>query len=222
MPHDLAMHNTVFEAPIFESSTQPSVIFLIYKRSFDVLTSLILLPILIIICIIAFVLNPFLNPGWLFYKQNRVGKNNRVFQIYKLRTIQKNYVDNRPLITRLGQFMRDIHIDELPQIINVLLGDMSLIGPRPEQPEIFHNYAESIHNFTRRQSIRPGISGLAQLKHGYTDCHLGARKKLKWDLEYIRYQGFGMDHQIYLHTYAYVFPRIGKCLIGLVWLNMES
>lgn len=222
MPPDLAAHSTVLDPPGFNDSTRASIIFLIYKRLFDIITSLILLPILVIICIIALVLNPLLNSGRLFYKQERVGKNSRIFQIYKLRTIQKNCADNNPLITRLGQFMRDIHIDELPQIINVLFGDMSLIGPRPERPEFFHDYAESIQNFKRRQSVRPGISGLAQLRYGYTDCHVGAQKKLKWDLEYIKHQGFGMDNQIYLHTYAYVFPRIGKCLIALVRSNIEN
>ena len=112
--------------------------------------------------------------------------------------------------------MRDIHIDELPQILNVLLGDMSLIGPRPEQPAFFQNYTQSIEGFALRQSVRPGVSGLAQIRYGYTDCHVGAQRKLKWDLEYIQDQGFRTEARIYLRTYTYVFPRIGKRLITLV------
>jgi lipopolysaccharide/colanic/teichoic acid biosynthesis glycosyltransferase len=206
----------MFGKRFFKDTAKPSAAFLFYKRLFDIITALILLPILAVICGIALTMNPFLNRGRLFYVQDRVGKNNDVFQIYKLRTMQTECVGDNKKITRLGRFMRDIHIDELPQIINVLLGDMSLIGPRPEQLESFHDYAESIQNFSERLSVRPGISGLAQLRYGHTNCHVGAQRKLKWDLEYIRHQGFGMDSKIYLRTYAYVFPRIGKCLIGLV------
>ncbi len=222
MPYDFAIHTVAFDHQFSDTVTKPPRIFLFYKRSFDIVMSLMLAPTLIIICITAYALNIFLNPGPLFFTQERVGINKQVFQIYKLRSMQEAYEDGSAKVTPLGQFMRDIHIDELPQIINVLLGDMSLIGPRPERPHIYKNYAKSIQNFASRQSVRPGISGLAQLCCGYTDCHAGARKKLKWDLEYIRHQGFGMDSRIYIQTFAYVFPRIGKRLIALAIQNRKS
>lgn len=216
MQYDIAIQKTALDHQFFKNPVHNSTVFLFYKRAFDIITSLMLLPVLVAICIIAAVLNAFFNRGTLFFTQDRVGINNQVFQIYKLRTMQGSSEAGNSRITSLGQFMRDIHIDELPQIINVLIGDMSLIGPRPEQPVFFKNYAASIQNFALRQSVRPGISGLAQLYYGYTDCPIGAQKKLKWDLEYIRRQGFGMDSHIYLRTYSYVFPRISKRLIGLV------
>jgi lipopolysaccharide/colanic/teichoic acid biosynthesis glycosyltransferase len=214
--YNIAIHKTTLDYQLFKSSVHTSNAFLFYKRTFDIITSLMLLPILVVICLIAVFLNAFFNRGALFFTQDRVGINNQVFKIYKLRTMQGSYESGNSGITSLGQFMRDIHIDELPQIINVLIGDMSLIGPRPEQPVFFQNYAASIQNFALRQSVRPGISGLAQLYYGYTDCPIGAQKKLKWDLEYIKRQGFAMDSHIYLRTYAYVFPRISKRLIGLI------
>lgn len=222
MPLDTVISEFTFNQQFLDSATKPSTLFLIYKRTIDIITSLILLPILAVICLIALILNPFLNRGKLFYTQERVGKNNSLFRIYKLRTMQsgpentKFATNENTRITPLGRFMRDIHVDELPQILNVLMGNMSLIGPRPEQPAFFENYVQSIKGFALRQSVRPGVSGLAQIRFGYTDCHIGARHKLNWDLEYIQHQGFRMEVQIYLRTYAYVFPRIGKRLITLI------
>jgi len=222
VPRDTTISELTSNQPFFKNATNPSTVFSIYKRTIDILTSLILLPIVAIICLIALILNPFLNRGKLFYAQERVGKNNTLFRMYKLRTMQyrtkdaKFATEESARITPLGRFMRDIHIDELPQILNVLLGDMSLIGPRPEQPAFFQNYAQSIEGFTLRQSVRPGVSGLAQIRYGYTDCHVGAQRKLKSDLEYIQHQGFHTEARIYLRTYTYVFSRIGKRLITLV------
>lgn len=223
MPRDTTVSEFLLEHQFIGESAQPSTSFLYTKRGLDIVISLILLPIVASVCLIAFVMNPLLNRGKLFYSQERVGKDNIVFRIYKLRTMQDGCEENAKFateecsrITSLGRFMRDIHIDELPQIINVLLGNMSLIGPRPEQPEFFQDYAQNIQGFSTRQSVRPGISGLAQIRCGYTDCDVGARRKLKWDLEYIRQQGFALEGQIFLRTIVYVFPRIGKRLIGLL------
>jgi len=205
-----------------EDTIRPSIAFLCFKRSLDIVTSLIILPIVVAVCIIALILNPFFNRGKLFYTQERVGKNGIIFRMYKLRTMQgrcddaKFATEERSRITPLGKFMRDIHVDELPQIINVLIGNMSLIGPRPEQLEFFKNYAQNIQSYSLRQSVRPGVSGMAQIRCGYTDCDAGARLKLKWDLVYIRNQRFALEGQIYLQTFAYVFPRVGKRLFGLL------
>lgn len=222
MPRDSTDLYFLLDHQVFVQEAQPSTAFAFFKRSLDIVTSLILLPIVAAICIIAFILNPFLNRGKLFYAQKRVGKDNVIFRIYKLRTMQggcggaKFAAEECSRITPLGSLMRDIHIDELPQIINVLSGSMSLIGPRPEQPEFFQDYAQSIQGFSVRQSVRPGISGLAQIRYGYTDCDVGARRKLKLDMEYIRRRGFALEGQIYLRTIAYVFPRVGKRLAGLL------
>lgn len=228
MPHYVAISEYLFVGSLLSGGVKSPNTFLIFKRIIDIVTSLTLLPIILILCAVALVLNPFFNRGKLFYTQKRVGKNNNIFQIYKLRTMQGGSADTKfateenSRITSLGRFMRDIHVDELPQIVNVLIGDMSLIGPRPERPEIFQNYAQSIQGFAKRQSVCPGISGLAQLRYGYTDCRVGAKHKLKWDLEYIRHQGFALDTQIYLWTFAYVFPRIGRRLLSVIKLNRNG
>ncbi len=228
MPRDTTISKHLYKEQYLEAPPKASVAFLIYKRTIDFVTSLILLPIIVVICALVLILNPFLNRGKLFYTQERVGKNNTVFLMYKFRTMRggtestKFATEEKVRITPLGRFMRDIHVDELPQIVNVLIGDMSLIGPRPEQPEFFQNYALSIQGFVRRQSVRPGISGLAQIRYGYTDSSVGAKRKLKWDLEYIKNQGFSLETKIYFRTFAYVFPRIGKRLLGLAKLNRNG
>ena len=222
MPSDVTILEHLFEEQPIVESRKLSFGFTFFKRTVDIVTSLILLPIIVVICALALILNPILNRGKLFYTQNRVGKNNTVFRIYKLRTMQggaestKFATEEKSRITPLGRFMRNIHVDELPQIVNVLIGDMSLIGPRPEQPEFFQNYVQNIEGFSRRQSVRPGVSGLAQLCYGYTDSPVGARRKLKWDLEYIHHQGFFLETQIYLRTFVYIFFRIGKCLLDMI------
>ena len=222
MPRDTTVEEFLIDTHFCGETTQPSEVFLCFKRSLDIFTSLIILPIVIAVCVIALILNPFLNPGKLFFTQERVGKNGIIFRIYKLRTMQGRCDDAKfateecSRITPLGKFMRDIHIDELPQIINVLIGNMSLIGPRPEQLKFFRNYAQNIQSYSLRQTVRPGISGMAQIRCGYTDCDVGARLKLKWDLEYVRNQRFGLEGQIYLQTFTYVFPRVGKRLFGLL------
>ncbi|PCH98394.1 MAG: capsular biosynthesis protein [Rhodobacteraceae bacterium] len=222
MPTDTTESGYFYGHPLAPVTQVASLTFRIFKRGIDLATSLLFLPIILGVCLIALVLNPFLNRGKLFFSQKRVGKDNKIFSIYKLRTMQNQGSGNKfateenARITPLGKFMRDIHIDELPQMINVLLGDMSLIGPRPEQPEFFEEYAQSIPGFSTRQSVRPGISGLAQLRWGYTDSDVGARKKLRWDIEYIKRQGFKIETKIYLGTIAYIFPRIGSRLLRLV------
>lgn len=228
MPEDYSVNEAVLDSRISIAPTPPSVGFSVFKRSVDIFTSLMLFPAFLVVCLIVSILNPFLNRGILLYTQQRVGKNNELFKVYKLRTMQgrsenaKFATDERARIGLFGQFLRHIHVDELPQIINVLIGEMSLIGPRPEQPEFFEDYSNTIQGFGVRQTIRPGISGLAQLRCGYTNDHVGARHKLKWDLEYIHNLGFRLECYIYFQTYMYVFARITKRVTGLVMGNINS
>lgn len=150
---------------------------------------LVLVSPLIALCSIAVSLT---SPGPVIYRQTRVGKNGLNFTIYKIRTMRLDaeaktgpvlsvQSDNR--ITSIGKFLRNSHLDELPQLFNVLRGEMSFIGPRPERPEFVSIFNSSIPGFSRRTQVKPGITGLAQICGGYD---LPAEEKLEYDLAYIQ------------------------------------
>jgi len=148
-----------------------------------------------------FILNPFFNRGPLFFVQERMGRNCLPFKAIKFRSmmhvgeILRGHEDPIEIdrITPLGRFMRKCRIDELPQIINVLKGEMSLIGPRPDYFEHAKAFQASVPGYTERHVIRPGISGLAQIEVGYTQGCEATRKKVAADLRYIRNAGFRME-----------------------------
>ena len=164
-------------------------------------------------------LNPILNPGPLFFSQMRVGRGQVPFRMYKLRTMTgvRNLADGAThaarqahRTTRFARLLRDLRIDELPQIWNVLRGDMSFIGPRPEQPNLYADYARQIPGFADRQAVRPGLTGLAQVKLGYTHDVVGARAKLAYDLEYIEGIGAVMDARIAVATLKVLLRKVGS------------
>lgn len=113
-------------------------------------------------------------------------------------------------ITNMGAFLRNKHIDELPQIWNVIKGDMSIIGPRPEQKRFVMEYLEHIPSYKDRNLIRPGVTGLAQVELGYTDDLHGTRDKLSYDLDYIKNSGIKMELSIVLKTVVLIFSRFLK------------
>jgi lipopolysaccharide/colanic/teichoic acid biosynthesis glycosyltransferase len=130
-------------------------------------------------------------PGKVFFKQLRVGKNNKLFHVYKFRSMIENAEketghtlswNGDPRVTKFGQFLRKSHFDELPQLINVLMGDMYFIGPRPERPEFTQVYDNEIIGYSKRHSVKPGITGLAQIACVYDAT---AATKLKFDMMYI-------------------------------------
>jgi lipopolysaccharide/colanic/teichoic acid biosynthesis glycosyltransferase len=140
--------------------------------------------------------------GPAFYSQLRVGKGGRLFRIYKLRTMYHNCEqasgvrwstpgDTR--ITPLGAALRKTHIDELPQLVNVLRFEMSLVGPRPERPEIIPMLEREIANYRARLRVRPGVTGLAQLRLPADTTIQSVRRKLAYDLYYIQTRGFWLD-----------------------------
>lgn len=133
-------------------------------------------------------------PGNIFYLQTRVGKKGKNFSIYKFRTMVANAeaktgpvlaTKDDPRITRLGKFLRASHIDEFPQLINVILGDMAFVGPRPERPEFVAIFDQEIPKYTRRKEVKPGITGLAQICLPYDAT---ADQKIKYDVFYIDHQ----------------------------------
>jgi lipopolysaccharide/colanic/teichoic acid biosynthesis glycosyltransferase len=150
------------------------------------------------------------SPGAPLYRQRRVGKNGRVFTLYKIRSMRVDAeartgpvwtVSNRdPRITPIGRVLRYTHIDELPQLINVVNGDMALVGPRPERPEFTEALAEEIPGYTERLRVTPGITGLAQLNLPADSDLDSVRRKLALDLDYVRSGSLKLDFLIVLCT----------------------
>jgi lipopolysaccharide/colanic/teichoic acid biosynthesis glycosyltransferase len=147
--------------------------------------------------------------GPAFYTQTRVGQDGQLFTIYKLRTMAHNCeartgavwsVRGDPRVTLVGKFLRATHIDEFPQLINVILGHMSLIGPRPERPEIVTVLQDKIDGYTDRLEVRPGITGLAQVQLPPDVDLNGVRRKLACDRYYIQHLSAGLDLRIGLCT----------------------
>jgi lipopolysaccharide/colanic/teichoic acid biosynthesis glycosyltransferase len=137
--------------------------------------------------------------GPLFFSQQRVGKNFKVFTIYKIRSM----TDGK--ITPIGNFLRKSRLDELPQALNLLRGDMSLVGPRPETPELTKKYGTEIPDYYQRLSVNPGITGLAQVMQGYCSTVEETKIKLAWDLDYITNKSFWTDlYILYLSIWTVV------------------
>lgn len=173
------------------------------KRFIDLLSAFILLFILIIPFVIIGILIKLDSKGNIFYRQKRIGKNCKVFKIFKFRTMVSDADKlgvystslNDARITKLGAFLRKASLDELPQILNILLGDMSLIGPRPDVPAQKINYTEK--EWIKRHQVLPGITGLAQCRNRHNATN-SSRKK--YDIFYNRKVSLNLDLKIILWT----------------------
>ena len=157
------------------------------------------------------------SPGPIFFKQTRVGLGGRPFEVVKFRTMRtdaeasgaKWASKNDPRVTRIGGFMRKTRIDEVPQLWNVLRGDMGFVGPRPERPEFVPWLSEQIPYFDLRHMIRPGLTGWAQVRYGYGATLAEAREKLEYDLYYIKHMSLGLDLLIMFETVKTILRRRG-------------
>jgi lipopolysaccharide/colanic/teichoic acid biosynthesis glycosyltransferase len=178
------------------------------KRIFDILFVVLVAPaaiLLLAICALAILVSmgrPIL------FRQERVGKAGRVFSMCKLRTMETRQgsdvvatVKDDPRITPLGHWLRLAHFDELPQLWNILKGDMSLIGPRPEQPALVEAYRTALPEYDLRHSVVPGLTGWAQVYYGYAADLDETRQKLIFDLYYVRNISFRLDVQIFIRTF---------------------
>jgi exopolysaccharide biosynthesis polyprenyl glycosylphosphotransferase len=181
----------------------------IIKRLIDVVSALVGLVIMGIAVIPIAIANRLTSPGPLFYKQRRVGQGGKIFDVYKFRSMRPDAErgtgavwarqgDDR--ITPAGRILRKSRIDELPQFINVLKGDMSLIGPRPERPEFVNALSLMIPYYRARHAVKPGITGWAQVKFGYGSTHEDSRIKLEHDLYYVKHASPILDLLIILKT----------------------
>jgi lipopolysaccharide/colanic/teichoic acid biosynthesis glycosyltransferase len=174
------------------------------KRLLDVVCGaagvLLLLPVLLLVA----AGNRVGNRGRLFYRQERVGRDGRRFTIVKFRTMRPGdgrlanewTQEDDPRITPFGRFLRTSHLDELPQVLNILRGDLSLVGPRPEQPQYVDELREKIPFYDLRHLVRPGLTGWAQVKFGYAGDERDALEKLQYEFFYLRHQSLGLDLRI--------------------------
>ena len=157
------------------------------------------------------------SPGPVLFRQERVGLNGKIFNVYKFRTMVVNAEaegaqwaqKNDPRVTRVGQFMRKTRLDEVPQLWNVLRGDMSFVGPRPERPEFVSWLAQELPFYEVRNMIRPGLTGWAQIRYGYGATLEHSREKLAYDLYYVKHQTLGLDLLIMFETIKTILRRRG-------------
>jgi len=158
------------------------------------------------------------SPGPFLFMQQRTGKSNRKFMAVKIRTMSKNAehngpqwaVKNDPRVTRSGRIMRKMRIDEIPQLINVLRGEMSFIGPRPERPEFIEKLEKKIPYYNERLLVKPGLTGWAQINFPYGASEKDALDKLQYDLYYIKNRSFILDLSIVLKTIKTVLSAGGQ------------
>lgn len=200
------------------SRSNQNKLYLFFHRFFDIVFSIIGL--LVSLVFIPFILigNLIGNRGPLFYTQERVGKNGVPFKIYKLRSMvvdaEKNGAvwatknDNR--VTAFGRFLRKSRLDEVPQFINVLKGEMSLIGPRPERPAFVKQLSEDLAFYEIRHVVKPGVTGWAQVKTDYGASKEDSLRKLQYDLFYIKHRSFFLDLNIIVKTLSTVLFYRGR------------
>jgi lipopolysaccharide/colanic/teichoic acid biosynthesis glycosyltransferase len=157
------------------------------------------------------------NRGPLFFRQPRVGKRGRVFEIVKFRTMRVGppgasswTTPDDPRITRFGAWLRRTHLDELPQVVNVLRGDLSVVGPRPEQPHYVAELSAKIPFYALRHLVRPGLTGWAQVKYPYGSSEGDALEKLQYEFYYLRHQGLALDLRILGRTIRSIVGRSGQ------------
>lgn len=183
------------------------------KRIFDVIASVVTgvaaAPLLLVLAVLIR-----RDGGPALYRQVRVGERGKPFTILKLRTMRHHTSSDAPWtragddrITPLGTFLRRTHLDELPQLVNVLRGEMSIVGPRPEQPQYVASLERSIPFYSRRQQLRPGITGWAQINCGYAGSQLGTTLKLSHDLYYLKRRSLMLDLEIVARTVATPFTQ---------------
>ena len=185
------------------------------KRTMDIVLAVGLLLVLWPLLLITAVVVRLDSPGPAIYRQTRVGLKNKNFTLYKFRSMRLDAekdgavwaVKNDPRVTKVGGFIRKVRLDELPQLINVIKGDMSFVGPRPERPEFVAALSEKIPYYYIRHTVKPGITGWAQVSYPYGASVEDSRMKLEYDLYYIKRMSLFFDFKVFLRTVGVIlFP----------------
>ncbi|MBU1349985.1 sugar transferase, partial [Patescibacteria group bacterium] len=190
--------------------------FNIVKRSYDIILALLIFIITCVFWPIIALLIKTASKGPVFITMKRVGKNNKEFKMFKFRSMKEENNDrsmtvkNDSRITKFGSFLRKTRIDEIPQVLNILKGDMSFVGPRPERPELIRNLEKQISFYKERTLIKPGATGWDQISGEYhSPSHEDTLKKLQYDLFYIKNRSIYLDLSIMLKTISTVLSRKG-------------
>jgi sugar transferase (PEP-CTERM system associated) len=190
----------------------------VLKRGFDISVSLAILLLTLPLQLLTAVLVKLESPGPIFYRQERIGRYGRVFTILKFRSMRVDAegdgnprwaAERDPRVTRIGAVIRKLRIDELPQLINVLRGEMSFVGPRPERPLFVEQLTQAIPYYAERHWVRPGITGWAQVNYPYGASIHDAKRKLSFDLYYLKNASIFLDFLILLQTIPTVLARSG-------------
>ena len=200
------------------SRNNQNKLYLFFHRFFDILTSIIGLLIGFAILPLILLGNLIGNRGTLFYTQKRVGKNGNTFKIIKYRSMVKNAESNGAVwaekgdvrITPFGKFLRNTRLDEIPQFINILKGEMSLIGPRPERPHFVKELSQMLPFYETRHMVKPGLTGWAQVKTKYAASVDDSLIKLQYDLYYIKHWSLWLEIETILRTIGIVLGRKGR------------
>jgi len=206
----------VGDVPLLEAKVRPfEGVAALVKRAFDVIVSLVLIVLSLPFFLLAALAVAVSSRGGVFYRQTRVGKDGRHFRVWKIRTMVAGAESdtgailssrNDPRVTPVGRWLRAGRLDEIPQLWNVLAGDMSLVGPRPEPPEFTERLADSVTGYALRHAVRPGLTGLAQVSGDYSTQ---PEIKLRYDLAYLNNWSIGLDVAILLRTLPVILTRRG-------------
>jgi sugar transferase (PEP-CTERM system associated) len=204
---------------VFGGGFDQSFVRTFMKRSFDLVCSCIILVMTFPLMLAAALAVWLEDRGPVFYSQERVGKDGKIFRVHKFRSMradaEKNgkpqwAAQNDPRVTRVGNFMRKTRIDELPQILNVFKGEMSFVGPRPERQYFVEQLIEVVPYYNVRHSVKPGITGWAQVRYGYGSSAEDALQKLQYDLYYVKNNSLFLDILILINTLKVVLFRSGR------------
>jgi sugar transferase (PEP-CTERM system associated) len=187
----------IFEEGFSQISIHKSV-----KRALGIIISIVLLAIFLPILLLIAICIKLDSPGPVFFRQERVGRKNKVFSLLKFRSMREDAEAlNGPMfaqkadlrVTRVGKIIRKIRLDEVPQFINIFKGDMDLVGPRPERPIFVKQLEEQVPYYSLRHSVRPGLTGWAQVNYSYGESFKDSKEKLHYDLYYIKHLSWHLD-----------------------------